>query len=534
LFLKKFIFQTLFIIFLNGVLVGCTPEKVNENNFTQPVINFYSTQNTKEILDVNDFIWKGLNEYYYWQSKVELLSDENLVDSKGYSEIIDSNSNSQDFFYSLLNPDDRFSVIYDNYKELQNSLGGVISSTGVEWGVLRACENCNELIGYVKYILTGSIAEEEKKISRGDIFTGVDGNILTASNYLDLLYGSQPFISLNMASIKNGKIVSSPEIVKLKREENFQINPIQISKTIDLTTGDNGSSKKIGYLMYNQFILGMGNDLNSVFEDFKSQNVSDLIIDLRYNGGGSIRNCIELSSMITGQFQNKIFAKEKWNKKLETLIIEEFGTEKIINRFVGSLRDGQQINHLELSRVFVITSSETASASELLINGLTPYIEVIHVGEQTVGKNVGSTTVYDYSEDSTESNFPRSPSGKGLGSVQVSEYTDEEREINPDHTFAMQPIVFKIANAEDFADYSSGLIPDYLIKEDLTRMGTLGSKEEPLLERVLALISGTEKYQPYDGKMKISKNRSVKNPLLLQRQNMFKSEVFFTKKDKSH
>ena len=182
----------------------------------------------------------------------------------------------------------------------------------------------------------------------------------------------------------------------------------------------------------------------------------------------------------------------------------------------------------------MITSSETASASELLINGLTPYIEVIHVGEQTVGKNVGSTTVYDYTEDSTESNFPRSPSGKGLGSVQVSEYTDEEREINPDHTFAMQPIVFKIANAEDFADYSSGLIPDYLIKEDLTRMGTLGSKEEPLLERVLALISGTEKYQPYDGKMKISKNRSVKNPLLLQRQNMFKSEVFFTKKDKSH
>ena len=47
-----------------------------------------------------------------------------------------------------------------------------------------------------------------------------------------------------MASIKNGKIVSSPEIVKLKREENFQINPIQISKTINLTTGDNGSSKK--------------------------------------------------------------------------------------------------------------------------------------------------------------------------------------------------------------------------------------------------------------------------------------------------
>jgi len=481
-----------------GVLVGCKVEElIEENNFTQPSISPSTPQNSEEILDVNDFIWKGLNEYYYWQPGVELLLDKNLDDATEYFELINSNSNSKDFFYSLLHPDDRFSVLYDNYNDLQNSIEGVISSTGVEFGLLRACENCNELIGYVKYVLLGSNAEQENKIARGDIFTAVDGNTLTASNYLDLLFGSQPVISLNMASIKNGKIVSSPDVVKLEREENFQTNPIQVSKTINLTIGDDGTSKKIGYLMYNQFVLGVGSALNSVFENFKSEEISDLIIDLRYNGGGSIRNCIELSSMITGQFQNEIFAKEKWNNKLENRIIDQFGREKIINRFVDSLNDGQQINHLELSRLFVITSSETASASELLINGLAPYIKVIHVGEQTVGKNVGSTTIYDY--------------------------VDGDRVINLNHTFAMQPIVFKIANAIGFADYSSGLIPDHLIKEDLTQMGTLGSKDEPLLEKVLTLISGTEKFQTSVGKIKISKNRIVKHPFLLRKQNMFKN-----------
>ena len=63
-----------------------------------------------------------------------------------------------------------------------------------------------------------------------------------------------------------------------------------------------------------------------------------------------------------------------------------------------------------------------------------PYINVIQVGERTVGKNVGSITIYDY--------------------------IDNEQTKNPDHTYAMQPIVLKIANSEDYADYSTGLIPD--------------------------------------------------------------------------
>ena len=109
-----------------------------------------------------------------------------------------------------------------------------------------------------------------------------------------------------------------------------------------------------------------------------------------------MRNCVELASMITGQFSNQIFAKEEWNAKLNTYFKENFGSESQIDRFVSVLSDGEAINTMNLNRLFVLTTSESASASELLINGLAPFIEVIQIGEQTVGKNVGSITVYDY------------------------------------------------------------------------------------------------------------------------------------------
>jgi C-terminal processing protease CtpA/Prc len=151
------------------------------------------------------------------------------------------------------------------------------------------------------------------------------------------------------------------------------------------------------------------------------------------------------------------------------------------------------INSLELNRVFVITSPETASASELLINGLAPYIEVIHVGDRTVGKNVGSITVYDYVGDN----------------------------INPNHTYAMQPIVFKIENSEGFVEYSSGLVPDYYIKESIQNMGILGSKEEPLLNMALNLINGTQKPTVSKRSLVLSKSVRVQDPILLQRRKMY-------------
>ena len=437
-------------------------------------------------LQISDFVWKGLNEFYYWQDQVSELSDEKLIDEKEYADYIKNNSNPDLFFESLKHSDDRFSWIQNNYVELENNLQGVFATNGVEFGLLYACENCNEVLGFVKYIYKGSNADG-KNIKRGDFFNGVNGTILNDSNYISLLFGENLNYSLNMATIENGKVISNGVNVELTKEENFETNPIHISKTFDTQNGD-----QVGYLMYNQFVANKSANLNDVFAEFKNKNINNLIVDLRYNGGGSVKNCVELASMITGQFESGVFAQEQWNNKLISYLENRFGSESLINRFVDTLSNGSPINSLKLDKVYVITSSESASASELLINGLSSYIEVIQIGEPTVGKNVGSITVYDY--------------------------IDNEKTKNPDHTYAMQPIVLKMANSDGYADYTEGLQPDRLIEEDITNLGVLGNIGEPLLNSTLNLISGTKKEVLINPKL--NKKFLIIDPLMLERQKM--------------
>jgi C-terminal processing protease CtpA/Prc len=221
----------------------------------------------------------------------------------------------------------------------------------------------------------------------------------------------------------------------------IQENPIHIQKIIDL------DNTKIGYLMYNGFVADFDDQLESAFAEFQTQGVSQMIVDLRYNRGGRTSSSIKLASMITGQFSGEVFAQTQHNDKLSSYN-EDYLFEATAVQ-------------LEMARLYVISSADTASASELLINGLSPYIDVILIGENTTGKNVGSYSIYDW---------------------------DDEGNVNPRHTWAMQPITLKIANSEGFANYEGGLKPDHRLREDVTNLGTLGEIDEPLLEKTLEVM----------------------------------------------
>jgi len=234
-------------------------------------------------------------------------------------------------------------------------------------------------------------------------------------------------------------------------------NPILISKVI------NSGSHKIGYLMYNGFYAEYDAKLNEAFGALKAQGATDLILDLRYNGGGSVRSSTRLASMITGQFEGEIFSKRQYNlKQMAGLTNEDL--EFLNERFVKNI-DGAALNSLNLTTVYIITTSNTASASELVINGLKPYINVVQVGETTIGKNVGSFTVYD-SPTLTKAN------------------------VNPNHKYAMQPLVFKISNSAGFGDYTQGLAPTYVQNESVSTYGVLGDPSEPLLNLAISKITG--------------------------------------------
>ena len=323
-------------------------------------------------------------------------------------------------------------------------------------------------MGVVTYILEGSDAAT-KDIKRGDIFTGVDGQKLNLSNYRELLFGDNLNYTLNMAELSNNLLIPNGKNIELTKTEEFQSNPIQINKIIE--SGD----KKIGYLMYNQFADGFDDDLNDIFSDFQSQQINELILDLRYNGGGLVRSAVNLAGMITGQFNGEVFAKYLWNRKLTAYFNsdpESFSDNLRVN-FTDKLDDGTAINSLNLNQVYIITSGRSASASELVVNGLSPYINVIQVGDNTYGKNVG-------------------------GPAALYDYIDNNRTKNPDHTYAISCMTFYSANSQDFYDYADGLAPQEELKltEDLTNMGTLGESSEPLLALALNhIIQESSRYK---------------------------------------
>ena len=156
--IKKTRFNILLI--LVATVISCSKDITTEDNELNQNLDTDDLEVNLEVeLQVSDFVWKGLNEFYYWQNKVEDLSDEKLTDETAYAKYISDNSDPKKFFKSLKHSEDRFSWIEDDYRVLENTLQGIIASNGVEFGLLYACRNCNELIGFVKYILKDSDAE---------------------------------------------------------------------------------------------------------------------------------------------------------------------------------------------------------------------------------------------------------------------------------------------------------------------------------------------------------------------------------------
>ncbi|BDU23341.1 S41 family peptidase [Flavobacterium sp. GSB-24] len=414
-------------------------------------------------LQVNNFIWRGLNEVYLWQADVPNLADGRNL-QPDFDTFLRGYSKPEDLFEDLLNkPEskypnggaiDRFSWIVDDYTVLEQELSGITKNNGVDFRLSLISSGSNDVVGYVRYIIPNSDAST-KAIKRGDLFTSVNGTKLTVSNYQQLLLNQDSY-TLNLADYNGSTFVLNGKSVALTKTV-LEENPIFINKVI--TSG----SHKIGYLMYNGFYSEYDDKLNQAFGELKAQGVTDLVLDLRYNGGGAITSSTRLASMITGQFPGQIFSKMTFNaKQMEGLSGDDL--ESLNERFVNNI-DGKSLNSLNLNTVYIITTESTASASELVINGLKPYINVVQIGEITTGKNVGSFTVYD-SETLTKKN------------------------VNPNHKYAMQPLVLKITNSANFGDYTQGLQPTYEQNEQVSTYGVLGETSEPLLSLAISKITG--------------------------------------------
>lgn len=415
-------------------------------------------------LEIKDFVWKAMNTFYLYKDEVPSLADDRFSSDDEYRRYLESFGSPEELFGSLLfMPEtvDRFSRIFDDFIELEQNSQGISKSNGIEYLFYRRPGTSDKVIAVVSLVIKGSPGADAN-VKRGQIVYAVDGVELTDNNFISLIF--QDNVTLNFGEFDNNGttdpaddfIVPNGESVTLNAQQ-FTENPIHVSKVLEV------QGIKIGYLMYNRFNINFEEQLNDAFALFKSNNIDELVVDLRYNPGGQIATARSLASMITGQFTGEIFSKLVYNQDLSD--------NNVDIPFLEETSDGDQVNDLNLDRVYVIATNRSASASELLINSLGTYIDVLHIGTTTVGKTQASIPLYD------------SP-----------DYTRTGR--NPNHTYVLQPLIANSVNKFDEAVPPLGLNPDIEISEVGGNLGVLGDPEERLLAAAIAEITGTGRLAP--------------------------------------
>lgn len=227
----------------------------------------------------------------------------------------------------------------------------------------------------------------------------------------------------------------------------------------------------IGYLVYN-FFSDDSNDksqrfnieLRDKFETFKNEGVTDMVIDLRYNSGGTLSSAQYLASMLVkGRSTQQNFLWIQYNDLITSSMTAQEKEENLYIRFADKI-EGLTINlpalGEQVNRLVFLTGSNTASASEMVINGLKPYNDIQLVGDTTVGKNVGSMTFYD------KDNYAK-------------------------NKWAIQPIIVKLSNSRGESDFTAGFVPDILNIDhyNIPKLA-LGNMEEALLKDAINYITG--------------------------------------------
>ncbi|MCK8479431.1 S41 family peptidase [Psychroserpens algicola] len=412
---------------------------------------------------INDFVWKGMNAVYLYKDEIPDLANDRFATNGEYADYLNSFAQPEDLFENLIYERatvDRFSAIIPNYIEFEQLLSGTSKSNGLEFNLYFKPGSSTEVFGIIRLVLNNSVADN-LGLQRGQIFDAVNGTPLTESNVSSLL--NQDTYTLNFATyddngtetLDDDSIISTTNSQELTKQV-YTENPVHQTSIIDVD-GEN-----VGYLVYNGFNRNFNNELNAAFAEFQANNVQHLVLDLRYNPGGSVLTASYLGSMVTGQFTGEVYSKLIYNNDLQQLN----DNYEFVNGF-----DGNSINSLNLNKVYVLTTSRSASASELVINSLSAYIDVVQIGDATTGKTQASITIYD-SPNLTAEN------------------------INPNHTYAMQPLIANSINVNDVEVPSSGLIPDISLIESPRNFGILGDINEPLLAVALADIEGIGRINP--------------------------------------
>ena len=422
---------------LLGFLTACdeewikpTPKPDPENNVT---------------LKVNEFIYEGLRSEYLWENTINW----NAIDFK-------KEKDSHAFFKRLIYKDDRWTSLTDNAEAWNQGFAGISTTYGFDLRFSYIGQT-EELVAIVRYVYPGTPADRAG-IRRGDLLLKLNGGPITVKNYAD--FYDKPTIVVNKGILKDKTLTAEPVGVAMTAVEMYQ-DPILKDTVI------NKDGHRVGYLCYSDYTERSTAELIKVFTRFKTAGVTDVVLDLRYNGGGYVSTARALCSILAPEAAMKKkerFLFKLWNENYMNHWKSEGRNDELYETFVDTL--GINMN---LNRLYILTGKGTASASELTLTGLTPYMDVVQIGDTTHGKFCGGIVLMP----------------KHLWWDRAASYYQEIK------NWGMYVMIYKFSNKRN-DEFPRGFAPKYVVKEYLLELYPFGDERDPLLGKALELITGKQ------------------------------------------
>lgn len=461
--MKKLFFLYGFILLF---LVSCDQDEILDTG-GENGIDSVAVQNKL----VNEWTYKLMSDYYYWESELPQLNSIGSDDPF-------------DFYESLLNVNDHWSYMVDDYAALTSELAGVPESMGYspKFYLFQNGEKKNVMI-VVEYVFPNSPAEMAG-LKRGDVILQIDGAFLTIDDYYKKYSKKSYTVTLGAINKSNMQLSLTDTEIAL----NAAI--ITADPTIYSTVYDT-MGIQIGYMVYTSFTTGNNNvfleTIDNVVDEFKAAGIDELIVDLRYNGGGSPDAATHLASAIapiTYVENNDVLIKLTYNGGLTDYYKSEFGA----NSDAFLIRFPENNHNLDLDRVHFLTTNGSASASELLMIALAPYMETVLVGDTTYGKFTGMYVMGDNSSD-------------------------------PEHNYGILPVVMKYENSLGFTDFYDGLIPDIALRDNLLGAPAFGDLNDEILsvaiDNILDIVAAQRKPVQKQFEEIIPKQIELRNNLMI-------------------
>ena len=394
---------------------------------------------------INKFVVDMVEEVYLWEAETNWSR---YNDRKALAKY----TNHEALFKELLYKDDHWSMLTDDIAGLGNEFAGISTTFGY-WPNFYKLSS-GDIIAVILYSTPGSPAEKAG-IKRGDVIVEINGGKMTEKNYLDLYYASSVVVRCGVMDTDTKTFEPLPETKSITAVNMYE-DPVLANRIIEK------EGHKIGYLCYIGYQMDSEKDLVRIFTDFKSEGVTDVVLDLRYNPGGYSRTALLLSSILAPEsvVKNKgVFLEQKYNR----LITNYFDSQNYDMKeyFVDTLT----VN-MNLDRLYVLTSANTASASEATMVGLEPYLDLIRIGGKTSGKYCGGSLfspedMYGVSNKDYYRNFSN---------------------------WGMYIMMFRFCSIKGVSSFTGGLEPDIPAKEDYFDLKQFGDEDDPLLGRALARI----------------------------------------------